>query len=482
MCRRGNQPIRFFEPGLNENLFSLYIETSMMTNTIHEAAAAIRTGKITPLDLVEECLAKIDRWESTVRAWVFVDRDYALAEAKRLTDELKRGQNRGPLHGIPIGIKDIFDVYDWPTAAGSKQWSQCYARKDAEVVRRLREAGANFLGKTVTTQYASFDPPMTRNPWNLERTPGGSSSGSAVAIACGMCLGALGSQTGGSIIRPASYCGVAGCKPSYGFASCEGVVPLAESMDHPGPMASCVADLALLLQVIAEPGFWEGAGDRTPDFHQTLLCEKQNRDRQMRTVWRFHGLFRDLAEPAVVDVVDSICEALAKKKAALVDMALPSGFANILERHRTVMAVEAAAFHRERFLRRPEEYQSNITKLIEEGLHCPATFYKDCKEHQRRAQEDMAMLFHDGGVAITPATTSPAPDKATTGDPAFNSPWSYLGLPTVSIPTGQFIQGLPISVQLISGHGKERELMRHAAWLEWALGVTPLTPEFLPAR
>src|SRR5437588_6187061 len=175
--------------------------------TIHEAADAIRQRKITPVDLVEQCLANIDRWEEKVRAWVFVDREGALAEAKRLSGELERGQYRGPLHGIPIGVKDIFDVFDWPTAAGSKLWANSIARQDATVVKRLREAGVVLLGKTVTTQYASFDPPVTRNPWNLERTPGGSSSGSAAAGACGMCLGALGSQTGGSITRPAAYCG-----------------------------------------------------------------------------------------------------------------------------------------------------------------------------------------------------------------------------------------------------------------------------------
>src|SRR6516164_9458521 len=146
-----------------------------------------------PIELVEQCLANIDRWEEHVHAWVFVDRDGALAEAKRLTDELSRGQYRGPLHGIPIGVKDIFDVFDWPTAAGSKLWANSIARQDADVVRQLRQAGAIFLGKTVTTQYASFDPPVTRNPWKLDRTPGGSSSGSAAALAYGMCLGALGS-------------------------------------------------------------------------------------------------------------------------------------------------------------------------------------------------------------------------------------------------------------------------------------------------
>src|SRR5436305_10189435 len=155
--------------------------------TIHEAAAAIRAEQATATDLVEACLAEIDRWESNVGAWVFVDRDYAMGEARRLTDELRGGHDRGPLHGIPIAIKDIFDVFDWPTAAGSKLWENSIARADCTVVKRLRQAGAVLLGKTVTTQYASFDPPPTRNPWDLGSTPGGSSSGSAAAVACGMC-------------------------------------------------------------------------------------------------------------------------------------------------------------------------------------------------------------------------------------------------------------------------------------------------------
>src|SRR5205085_1122948 len=156
----------------------------------------------------------IDKYEEKVKAWVFVDRDAARQQAEKLTTELKAGHYRGPLHGIPMGIKDIVDVADWPTAAGSKRWAASIAREDATLVKKLRHAGAILLGKTETTQYASFDPAPTRNPWNLQRTPGGSSSGSAAAVACGMCLGAIGTQTGGSITRPAAYCGVASCKPS----------------------------------------------------------------------------------------------------------------------------------------------------------------------------------------------------------------------------------------------------------------------------
>src|SRR5947208_15903106 len=198
-------------------------------STLHAASAALRLGRVSPVDLLDTCLERIDRFEPCVHAWVFVDRDSARADAERTAAELRGGQWRGPLHGIPLGIKDIFDVFDWPTAAGSRLWANSVARQDCAAVEKLRQAGAVFLGKTVTTQYASFDPPPTRNPWDPARTPGGSSSGSAAALACGMCLGALGSQTGGSITRPAAYCGVAGCKPSYSRVSCEGVLPLAHS-------------------------------------------------------------------------------------------------------------------------------------------------------------------------------------------------------------------------------------------------------------
>src|SRR5438105_2612796 len=261
--------------------------------TIHKAAEEIRQGRLSPSELLDECLSQIDRYEPKVQAWVFVDRENARAQCDALTQELKHGQYRGPLHGIPLGIKDIFDVFDWPTAAGSQLWKQSIARRDATVVGRLRQAGAVFLGKTVTTQFASFDPRLTRNPGHLDRTPGGSSSGSAAAVACGMCLGALGSQTGGSITRPASYCGVAGLKPTFGRLSCEGVVPLAPSMDHVGPIAGCVRDLAILLQTIAgaDPRDPNCADHPVPDFS----VSQQESSPHMA---RVRGLFQDRAAPA----------------------------------------------------------------------------------------------------------------------------------------------------------------------------------------
>ena len=417
-------------------------------------------GRLTPRQVLDECLARIDRYESRVRAWVFVDSTGARVEAERRARELQAGQYRGPLHGIPMGIKDIIDVFDWPTAAGSKRWAASVARRDAVVVRRLRQAGAVLLGKTVTTQYASFDPPPTRNPWNLERTPGGSSSGSAAAVACGMCLGAIGSQTGGSITRPASYCGVAGFKPSYGVVTLDGFVPLAPSMDHPGPLAGCVADLALLFDGIADPDARRAHSPGAP----------------IPRLVRARGLFQDKAEPGMLALMDHVCDQLRVAGAEIAEAILPTGFGEVLPRHRIIMAVEAAAYHEPRLRQHPDDYQPWIRKLIEEGLACPAPEYFRCQEHAARLKEAMAQFLAGGTILLAPATVGPAPDAATTGDPAFNSPWSYTGLPTVSFPAGWTSEGLPLAIQLVSAHGTDAPLLAAAAWCERALGTERREP------
>jgi aspartyl-tRNA(Asn)/glutamyl-tRNA(Gln) amidotransferase subunit A len=436
-----------------------------MLRTIHSAADDLRAGRLSPLDLLGACLERIDRAEERVRAWVLVDRDRAREEAEARAAELRRGAWRGPLHGIPLGVKDAYDVFDWPTAAGSRLWRQSIARHDAPAVRRLREAGAVLLGKTVTTQYASFDPPPTRNPWNLDRTPGGSSSGSAAAVACGMCLGALGSQTGGSITRPASYCGVAGCKPTYGLVSAEGALPLAASMDHVGPIARCVRDLAVLLQALLGPesGVSE---DWTRRLAGPLRPPRLGRPR---------GLFESRADAAVRQMMDQSEAGLRKAGAQVHDVALPAAFSEVVARHRTVMAVEAAAYHGERLRRHPEDYEPKIRALLEEGLACPAPEYARCKEHQRRLAEETLACFEGVDALLTPATTGPAPAADTTGDPAFNSPWSYTGYPTVSFPVGFSPDGLPLAVQLVGRPRQEGDLFA-AAWCEQALGFDPGEP------
>ncbi|MBX9680091.1 MAG: amidase [Gemmataceae bacterium] len=424
-----------------------------MLKTIHQAAAALREGKTTPIDLVEQCLAQIDAYEENVRAWVLIDRDLARKEADARLAELKAGVRRSELHGIPIGIKDIIDVFDWPTACGSKQWANAIPRYDAEIVRRLRAAGAIFLGKTVTTAYASFDPPPTRNPWNPKHTPGGSSSGSAAAPATLMCLGAIGSQTGGSITRPASYCGVAGCKPTYGLVPLEGIMPLAHSMDHPGPMARCVRDLEILLNVIQNP----------PPVRDSDEVELPPRLAVVR------GLFEDLAEPAMRNAFGVAIETLRKAGAVIEEFVLPADFGDVVRQHRIVMAVEAAQFHRDRLERRPDEYPPNIRKLLDDGIACPASDYANAKSQQQRLSAFMRAAIDDRTI-IAPAATGPAPTAETTGNPAFNSPWSFTGLPVVSFPVAFAPNGLPLAIQLAAGEYRELHLFRVAKWCEQAIG------------
>lgn len=437
--------------------------------TITEAAGFIRRGELTPVELLEQCLARIDRYEDRVRAWVYLDRYGAREQAERLTAELNRGENRGPLHGIPIGIKDIIDVFDMPTGCGSKLWANSYARRDATVVERLRQAGAVIMGKTVTTAYASFDPPVTRNPWNLDRTPGGSSSGSAAAVACGMCLGALATQTGGSIARPASYCGVCSIKPTYGRVSVDGVLPLAPSMDHVGAMANCVRDLAILFQVMAggdervPETIWATASDAVSLIDRRLGSASQQ---PAPRFGRLGGFFNDLAESEMRAAIDRI-QSLLEYPDPVTPLALPASFVNVHISHRRIMAVEAAQYHRTRLARHPDDYPPRVRELIEEGLRCTAVEYAEAKDQQDYAEMDADNMTRGAARdVLTPAATGEAPKVTTTGDPAMNAPWSFTGSPTISVPIGWSSNGLPLSAQITGTDRLEEYLFDAAAWVE----------------
>jgi Asp-tRNA(Asn)/Glu-tRNA(Gln) amidotransferase A subunit family amidase len=447
--------------------------------TIHEAAAAIRAGALSPVDLLEQCLARIELYEPQVRAWVAIDRDGAGEQAERLTAELKRGHDRGPLHGIPIGVKDIIDVFDLPTGCGSKLWANSIARRDADCVRRLRQAGAIILGKTVTTPFAYLDPPITRNPWNLERTPGGSSSGSAAAVACGMCLGALGSQTGGSITRPAAFCGVCSMKPSYGSVSVGGVLPLAPSLDHVGVMARCVTDVAILFQAVAGRVENHKTGSRSwpvPEVVQALSEARTTGGVSLsrRVFQRARGLFETRAEPEMREAMNRMVydlRSLASADAVVEDVALPAGFAELHANHRIIMAVEAAEYHATRLRRHPDDYPPRIRELIEEGLAFAAV--DDSAARQLRDELDWQMdeLVPGGGLALlTPAAPGAAPGPSTTGDAVFNAPWSFTGHPTVSFPVARGAEGLPLAVQIVGARDGEDSLLVRAAWCEERVG------------
>lgn len=419
--------------------------------TIAGVSQAIQKRERTCASVVEECLAQIETWDSRIHAWVSVDRTGALARARELDQELAEGKCRGPLHGIPVGIKDLVDVAGWPTLAGAAWLPRTPAQNDAPIVARLRAAGAIILGKTVTTQFACFDPPPTRNPWNLDRTPGGSSSGSAAAVATGMCLGAIGSQTGGSITRPASFCGVAGCKPTFGTVPLEGVYPLAASFDHPGPIARSVHDLAILLGVIG--------GKRIP----TALPAKPPR------LGRLRGMFVERAEPASLAVFEAAVARLTAAGARVSEATLPPAFNTVLDSHRTIMTAEMAAQHEQALSERGSDYLPCVRGLIEEGLQVSAIQYVRAKQHQAALCRDMAAAFEGSDVLACPATIGPAPTQETTGNPAFNSCWSYTGLPTVSFPIGLAPDGLPLSIQLVGRAHDEATLFATARWCEGEL-------------
>jgi Asp-tRNA(Asn)/Glu-tRNA(Gln) amidotransferase A subunit family amidase len=420
--------------------------------TIAQAQQHLRDGRLSATDLVERCLAAIERYEADIRAWVVVDRDGALAAADRLDREGRQGDFRGPLHGIPVGIKDLIDVAGWPTRAGSSLSDDQPVATDAPVVAQLRKAGAIILGKTVTTEFGCFDPPPTRNPWNLAHTPGGSSSGSAAAVATGMCVAALGTQTGGSIIRPASYCGVCGLKPTFGRVTTAGVFPISQRLDHVGCLARTTEDLLRVFQVIAEPAPTAAHSAAKPsDLRFAMLAE----------------FFSDAADDetrAACDLVGNIINAAGWR---LDRATLPASFARLHEMHRRLMAADAARNHQRWFPAHRDRYGPKMIALLDDGLRVSPTQYDEAVAHQRYCREEFARWAADYHALLTPATPSPAPaDRSTTGDASFNSPFSYTGLPVLSLPVALSSGGLPIAVQLIGAPDSEPRLAGLAAELE----------------
>jgi Asp-tRNA(Asn)/Glu-tRNA(Gln) amidotransferase A subunit family amidase len=421
--------------------------------TIAKAARDLRDGSLSASDLVEHCLARIERHESDLHAWALIDPEGARRDARRL-DRLAADEDwQGPLHGIPIGIKDIIDVAGWPTKCGSPLREHHIAQRDADVITALRKAGAILLGKTVTTEWACFDPPPTRNPWALDHTPGGSSSGSAAAVAADMCMAALGTQTGGSIIRPAAYCGVTGLKPGYGELPMEGIAPLTLNLDHVGPIARRVSDLYAVWQALAAGahGSMESMFSRRwadSDLESWIDAYGLN-----KTLFVLEGPLLDHAIPEMRSLFASALDRL-KSSVCLKPLTLPDSFANVLTWHRRINVVEAAAYHRETFPSRRDQYGPKIASLLDEASSITAVEYAEALIRRNEVRNELARLLHQRedalGCMVMPATVSPAPGTDTTGEPTFNAPWSYLGWPSLTIPCGLATGGLPVGLQFIA--------------------------------
>ncbi len=433
--------------------------------SISGACTQIRASRPAAVALVERCLEAIGRLEHGIRAWVVVESDPARREAERIASAGVRGEELRPLSGIPIGIKDIVDVAGLPTRAGFPLRERRIARQDAPLVARLRRAGTVLLGKTVTTQYACFDPSPTRNPWDsgLGHSPGGSSSGSAAAVAAGMCLAAIGTQTGGSLVRPASYCGVAAMKPTFAVVPMQGVVPVALHLDHAGPIARTVEDLYLVLRAVS---------DLPPAELQVPM-----RSPRLGLVREF---FLEEAEPKVRESAEAAIGRVRQAGAAIDEVALPAGFENVHRMHRRIMAVEAAAYHLPQLLAHREFYGANLAAMLDEGHAVTVAEYYEALAYQQRFRREVDAMLKMVDALIMPATDTTAPARLdTTGDSKFQAPWSLAGVPVVSIPCGVADDGMPVALQLVGRRREDYQLLRTAHWCERLIGfnqLPPLTP------
>ena len=429
--------------------------------TIATAAERIRTQQLSPVTLVQSCLDRLDQLEPQLRAWVTVDGEGALATAQQYEKEINSGHYRGPLHGIPLGLKDIFFTAGMKTTMGSPIYADYVPEYDATTVRLLKEAGAIILGKVQTTEFAALAPSPTRNPWNIEHTPGGSSSGSAAAVAAQVCFGALGSQTYGSTIRPAAYCGCVGLKPTFGRISAYGVYPLAGSLDHVGIFSRTVADMALLLQVLAGEDANDpmSAAQPIPDYTAALADPPPPRIGLVRE------FFLEKADAETQQHIEAVVEQLTQAGAHITEVALPESFKGAPEAHFRMMFVESAYSHSEVYNRYKKQYSPQMKDLIEKGLQVSGVEYMEAQRHQHTFRNEMDALCRTVDALLTPATPAPAPKGfATTGDPTFNGPATFSGLPSLALPSGLSQSGLPLGLQLMGAAFREDKLLAVGEW------------------
>lgn len=411
-----------------------------------EAARRIACGETSAAALLEAVAACIAEREPLIQAYAALDLDAARSHAA----ELDRGAQRGPLHGVPIAVKDVFDTADLPTSHGSAIWAGHRPRADAAAVALARAAGAVILGKTVTTEFASYTPGATGNPHDVSRTPGGSSSGSAAAVGAGMACAAFGTQTAGSIIRPAAYCGVVGYKPSFGIIPRAGMKPLAESFDTAGALAPIVADAALLASVAA--GRSDIAAPQAPE------------------AWPIIGLLRtdwwDEAEPAQQAALETLARALSAAGTRVVDLPAP-GIAWANERHSAAMAWEVArAFAWERVVA-PHLFSAKFAEICDRGLRIAPPEHAAIRADLARACTVLRALFKHCDVVLTLSAPGEAPrGLAATGAPTFNRIWSLLGGPCLSLPCGWGKEGMPLGAQLAALPGQDAFLLGTALRVE----------------
>ena len=427
--------------------------------TASEAAMAIRQGRLTSVRLVQACLDRIAEVEPAVEAWSFLAPAYAITQAEARDRAQNAGESLGPLHGIPVGVKDIFDTADMPTENGTVLHAGRRPTEDAMVVALLRAAGAVILGKTVTTELAVYAPGKTRNPHDPGRSPGGSSSGSAAAVAARMVPLTIGSQTNGSVIRPAAYCGVVGYKPTHGLISRAGVLRQSPHLDHVGVFAQSAEDAALIAETLMAYDPRDPAMRCTP-WPRLLELVSQDPPSAPRLAF-VRSPFWDQADPEARAAFQTLARRLACE-----EVELPTPFAEAAQIHRTIMEADLALSFSSEYERGKERLSPILRTMIEQGRQTLAVDYNRAVAAVpglRRALDDLLQRYD---AILTPATTGVAPaGLASTGSPIFCTIWTLCGVPAVTLPLLTGEQGLPLGVQLIGREGDDARLLRTARWL-----------------
>ena len=442
--------------------------------SIREVGDLVRKKKVSPVELTTACLARIDRFNPPLNAFITIMAESAMSQAREAEDEIQRGKWRGPLHGIPIALKDLFDTAGVRTTAASGVFKDRIPKEDAEVVRRLKTAGAVLLGKTNMHEFAYGGTSVisyfgaVHNPWDLSHISGGSSGGSAAAVAAELCYGALGSDTGGSIRGPAGYCSIVGLKPTYGLVSTRGVIPLSWSLDHVGPMTRTVADAAVMLQGIAgyDPAETTSQQIVVPDYAAALLRKTSSLRLGIGRDFFFAGL-----NPEVEAAINDALSVLGQLTAGLKEIKIS------VNTDPSVLRAEAYAYHAEFMVKAPELYQSRTLERLRTGAEVTTLAYirglREISELRRSTQQ----VFESVDALVTPtATTPPRTILETDADPARDAapdlrntgPFDKNGLPTISVPCGFTTGGLPIGLQISGPLGGEAVVLQLAHAYEQA--------------
>lgn len=435
--------------------------------TLSEGLDRMAEGSLSAADWTRSLLGRIDALDDRVKAWTQVDRQGALAAAERADAARAGGEALGPLAGAPYAAKDIIDIKGLRREAGSPLYAGYVPEEDAACTGRLREAGAVVLGKTVTTQFANGDPSITRNPWNLERSPGGSSSGSAAAVGAGMVPAALGSQTTGSTLRPAAFCGVAALKPTYGRIPRNGLVKVSWNFDHVGIIARSCEDIARLLEVAAGPD----PGDHgAPDVPVESYAEVSSPRKPARALF-YKSDFMPRASGEVAERITAAAALLEENGVRVEEGRLSFDLDQIHAAHFLARCVDSATYHEDMFIENADDYAPAVRRTVTTGLMVPAVHYLKALRLQARFTEAMDAVFESYDIVIMPTQVEgPPPREESTGSPLFNEQLTFSGHPALTLPVGRGEDGMPLGIQLGGRRFGEADLLAAARWCEEELG------------